>query len=186
MKPIVKLYAFLAFVVFSSFLTVIAIHSSINNKPIYSLDNEIVIIGQPTFSAYFTIFLAQTSNTIIKNSFPIAVGTWIIIGSLVWRGNVKRLMLSAGFDYDIFLTMIRMKGGQTRFKILNELELPKNRKQIAESLGFDWKAIDRHIKVLVRHQLISEIHQEGNAVYYLRTEKGAKFLKSFNGFTNSK
>ncbi|CAE6485762.1 winged helix-turn-helix domain-containing protein [Candidatus Nitrosotenuis uzonensis] len=185
MKSFVLLSAFVALLIFSSFLTVVSFYNAANNKPLYSLDTETVMVGQPTPVAYLELFLAQSNNLIIKNSLPLAVVCWAIVGSLIWRGHVKRLMLSSGLDYDVFSVMLKRRGGQTRLKILNELEFPKNRKQIAENLGFDWKAIDRHIKVLIKHQLINEIHQEGNAIYYMRTEKGRKFLDSFDNFTNS-
>jgi DNA-binding MarR family transcriptional regulator len=105
---------------------------------------------------------------------------WILVGTLVWRGPIRKIFREGGFEYDHFHLMMKMRGGNTRKKILLILTVPKNRKQISEELGLDWKAIDRHIKTMIKYQFITEMVQVGNATFYVRSEKGTKFLETID------
>lgn len=147
---------------------------------------ETKVIGQPDISVYFTIYLSQTNNFLFSNSLPLSIASWISVSALVWRGKIKKIILENGFDYDLFFTMLKMKGSITRLSILNALTYPKNRKQIAETLEMDWKAVDRHVNVLIKHQLINEMAMVGNATFYIRNEKGNRLLEVLNknGFHN--
>lgn len=55
---------------------------------------------------------------------------------------------NAGFDADSFRLIVKMKGGPTRLSILKALAAPKDRLQLANELGLDWKTVDHHIRVL--------------------------------------
>lgn len=154
-----------------------------NEIPTYSL-GETTIIGKPSLLLYFNIYLAKTSVFLFVNSLPLSIASWIIVGSIIWRGKFKKHILSNGFDYDLFLIMVKKKGSQTRIKILATLTYPKNRKQIAEDLGMDWKAIDRHVSILLKHQLINEMTNVGNATFYIRNDRGHKLLKTLSSNEN--
>ena len=52
--------------------------------------------------------------------------------------------------------MTRMKGAATRLKLLESLDTPMDRLQLANRLGLDWKAIDRQMEVLCRYGLDRE------------------------------
>lgn len=165
--------------VFASFTTYESVYRLTNNSSTYAI-GETTIIGKSNISTYFTVYLSQTNNFLFSNSLPLSITSWISIGALVWRGKIKKVILENGFDYDLFFTMLKMKGSITRLSILNSLTYPKNRKQIAETLEIDWKAVDRHVSVLLKHQLINEMTQVGNSMFYIRNEKGNKLLEVLN------
>lgn len=166
-------------VVFASFTTYESVYRLTNNSPTYAI-GETKVIGPTSVSIYFTIYLSQTNNFLFSNSLPLSIASWASIGALVWRGKIKKIILENGFDYDLFFIMLKMKGSVTRLNILNSLTYPKNRKQIAEILEIDWKAVDRHVDVLLKHQLINEMTKVGNSVFYIRNEKGNKLLEVLN------
>ncbi|MHB1908870.1 MAG: ArsR/SmtB family transcription factor [Nitrososphaerales archaeon] len=88
------------------------------------------------------------------------------------------MWLKFGFDQDVFRLFIKMRGAPTRLKVLRSLiESPKDRAQIAEQLGLDWKAIDRHIELLERFGVIKEKSRLGTTKFYELTPSGNLLLK---------
>lgn len=60
------------------------------------------------------------------------------------------------------------KGGYTRLKIIMSLESrPMNTHQIAKQMGFDYKAIQHHMKVLEKNNLVSKVGEKYGAIFYL-------------------
>jgi DNA-binding transcriptional ArsR family regulator len=70
-----------------------------------------------------------------------------------------------------------MKGGKTRVNLLESLEEPKNKLQLAKELKMDWKAVDRHIEILLKNGLITVSDSIGNVKYYSLAAKGREILK---------
>ena len=62
---------------------------------------------------------------------------------------------------DVFRLLVSMKGGRTMVKLLESLRSPKNKLQLAKELKMDWKAVDRHIEILLKHGLITEANSKG-------------------------
>lgn len=61
--------------------------------------------------------------------------------------------------------------------MLKKLSEPKDRLQLAKDLNVDWKTIDYHTSILLRHGLIREQTAYGNVKIYELTAIGLKFLK---------
>ena len=60
------------------------------------------------------------------------------------------------------------RGGPTRLKILLLLaQKPLNTHQIAESLGFDYKAIDYQLEVLEKNNLVSKTGPRYGTIFFL-------------------
>jgi DNA-binding transcriptional ArsR family regulator len=60
------------------------------------------------------------------------------------------------------------KGGYNRIKIIDLLkEHPYNINQLAEVLGLDYKAIQHHIIVLEKNNLVSKIGEKYGVVYFI-------------------
>lgn len=160
---------------FAIYSTILLIDQTVNTNP--TLDIGVpTVIGTPTFYEYALIGINIANSTIYDNAFLFFISSWTLIGSVIWRGNIKKVFQSFGFDYDIFTSMLKMKGSESRIKILDSLSLPKNRKQIAEELNLDWKSVDRHTKLLIKLNLINEMTTLGNTTFYIRSEKGTKLL----------
>ena len=88
------------------------------------------------------------------------------------------MWLKLEFDQDTFKLLIKMRGAPTRIKVLQSLLVsPKDRAQLAEELGLDWKAIDRHIDVLERYNIVKESSTHGTAKFYELTPSGNMLLK---------
>ena len=60
------------------------------------------------------------------------------------------------------------RGGNNRTRIIDLLkERPYNMNQLAEALGLDYKAIQHHIMVLEKNNLVSKIVEKYGVVYFI-------------------
>ena len=121
---------------------------------------------------------------LLGNSPALSTASWALVGGVwIWRGRMKSRWESLGFDSGIFDLFIKMKGAKTRMNLLVSLSRPKDRLQLAQELGLDWKAVDYHIVLLNRFGLVHEDHAFGNVRMYTLTKQGEvllQLLKEFN------
>jgi len=62
------------------------------------------------------------------------------------------------------------RGGLNRLKIISKLkENPFNINQLAKELGLDYKAIQHHIRVLEKNNMISKVGEKYNVNYFIST-----------------
>ena len=62
------------------------------------------------------------------------------------------------------------RGGTNRLKIISKLkEKPFNINQLAKELGLDYKAIQHHIKVLEKNNMVSKVGEKYNVTYFFST-----------------
>jgi predicted transcriptional regulator len=66
------------------------------------------------------------------------------------------------------------RGGLNRLKIISKIkENPSNINQLAKELNLDYKAIQHHIRVLEKNNLISKVGEKYGVTYFV-----SPFLKS--------
>jgi predicted transcriptional regulator len=107
-----------------------------------------------------------------------ALLSWAIFaGALIWRGHVRTVWARGRFSYDTFRLLVRMRGAQTRLKLMHTLDGPKNKLQLASALGIDWKAVDKHVRALERNGLLQPTATSGTTTFYELTEKGKRALQ---------
>lgn len=106
-----------------------------------------------------TNFLMSFATNFENLSYFIAPASWFFVGFgvWVWKGKARTLFRDAGFDKDVFRLLVRTKGGKSRVRLLKTLMLPKDRMELSKELGLDWKAVDRHLRVLQEFGLIQEV-----------------------------
>jgi predicted transcriptional regulator len=62
------------------------------------------------------------------------------------------------------------RGGLNRLKIISKIkENPSNINQLAKELNLDYKAIQHHIRVLEKNNLISKIGEKYGMTYFVST-----------------
>ncbi|MEX0861639.1 ArsR/SmtB family transcription factor [Nitrosopumilus sp.] len=62
------------------------------------------------------------------------------------------------------------RGGLNRLKIISKLkERPFNTNQLANELGLDYKAIQHHIRVLEKNNMISKVGEKYAVSYFIST-----------------
>ena len=62
------------------------------------------------------------------------------------------------------------RGGLNRLRIISSLkEAPLNINQLAKSLSLDYKAIQHHIKILEKNNLITKIGEKYAVTYFIST-----------------
>jgi len=62
------------------------------------------------------------------------------------------------------------RGGLNRLRIINSLkENPLNTNQLAKELGLDYKAIQHHIKILEKNNLITKMGEKYGVTYFIST-----------------
>lgn len=126
--------------------------------------------------------LPQDDSSIIaaifKSSLYVAPAAWAaFLGALIWKGKLRSLWHQKGYDYDEFKLLVKMRGGETRVKVLRNLTtVPKSKLQIANELGMDWKSIDGHVRTLADHKLVKEALSFGTATYFVITDRGKEVL----------
>jgi predicted transcriptional regulator len=114
-------------------------------------------------------------------SLLLAPVCWIIIaGMWVWRGRARARYSEMGFGSDVFELFMKMKGGTTRIKVLNTLATPKDRLQLAEELGVDWKTVDRHVQILHKYGFVTEQAAYGTVRLYQVIPMGRMLLNLFD------
>ena|SRR5438105_1284358 len=100
-----------------------------------------------------------------------------------WRGATKSLWVEAGLCCQVFELIIQMKGGKTRIQLLRAIEAnPSNKLQLAENIGIDWKAIDRHVNRLLEFSLVKSYVTVGTSTVYCVTDKGRKVLSLIDSY----
>lgn len=167
---------FCVLIIFAGYTTAESINHILNPSPRLDIGPQVPL--EPGVYQYLVMSAYTTKKTVNENALFLSILSWIAVSALLYRNNIKKILLTNGFDHNIFDIMLKMRGGNTRMKILQKITYPKNRKQIAEEMGMDWKAVDRHINTMLRLQLVNEMVQLGNATFYIRNEKGTKLLKT--------
>jgi len=62
------------------------------------------------------------------------------------------------------------RGGLNRLKIISKLkENPLNTNQLANELGLDYKAIQHHIRVLEKNNMITRVGEKYAVTYFIST-----------------
>ena len=62
------------------------------------------------------------------------------------------------------------RGGLNRLKIISQLKKnPLNTNQLANQLGLDYKAIQHHIRVLEKNNLITKVGEKYGITYFIST-----------------
>ncbi len=62
------------------------------------------------------------------------------------------------------------RGGLNRLRIISSIrQNPQNTNQLAKELGLDYKAIQHHIKVLEKNNLISRMGEKYGITYFVST-----------------
>ena len=62
------------------------------------------------------------------------------------------------------------RGGLNRLKIISKLkENPFNINQLAKEMGLDYKAIQHHIRVLEKNNMITKVGEKYNVTYFIST-----------------
>ncbi len=60
------------------------------------------------------------------------------------------------------------RGGHTRLKIIMNLETrPLNTHQLSKEIGMDYKAIQHHMKVLEKNNLVNKVGEKYGAIFHL-------------------
>ena len=60
------------------------------------------------------------------------------------------------------------RGGYTRLKIIMKLETrPFNTHQLSKEIGLDYKAIQHHMKVLEKNNLVTKVGEKYGAIFHL-------------------
>jgi predicted transcriptional regulator len=90
---------------------------------------------------------------------------------------MKSIWQASGFESDIFQLFVKMKGGNTRVRLLNSLSVPKDRFQLAQELDLDWKAVDYQVELLRKHGFIRQWKAYGKVRMYEITPMGKKLLE---------
>lgn len=128
----------------------------------------------------FVDIIDELFEFVYSNSLLLGITPLGLLGALIWRGTISRTWLVSGFSYHHFELMVKMRGSKTRLEILRALDMPKTRQMIAEEVNMDWKAVDRHVEVLLKNYLVKEVCSFARVSYYVRSEKGDRLLDLLN------
>jgi DNA-binding transcriptional ArsR family regulator len=157
-----------------------------------SLETALAVIGASTATAtaprdtFGINGLRVPADPVFVYSIPLAAAGWVAVGAVLFQGRitggvrrsqVKSLFASRGFPPDVFDLMVTMRGGVSRITLLENMETPKNRLELSELTGIDWREVDREVSILEKYGLIKIYAQSGTVKMYQVTEQG-KVLRS--------
>lgn len=72
------------------------------------------------------------------------------------------------------------RGGENRIKIIDLIkEQPHNINQLAETLGIDYKAVQHHIGVLEKNNMVTKIGEKYGVLYFMSDYLEAN-IEAFN------
>jgi predicted transcriptional regulator len=70
----------------------------------------------------------------------------------------------------LFYVFAGSRGGENRIRIISALQtVPRNINQLANDLGLNYRAIQHHIEVLEKNNLITKVGEKYGANYFLST-----------------
>lgn len=110
-------------------------------------------------------------------SVPLATFSWIVLGVTFFRKGVSQRWRELGFDKDVFELMVKTRGAWSRLNLLNHLNEPRHRAELAALTGLDWREVDREVELLEHFGLI-RLHAHAGAVkIYTLSEQGRVVLE---------
>ncbi|MGA2199432.1 MAG: hypothetical protein ABSG45_05790 [Nitrososphaerales archaeon] len=113
-----------------------------------------------------------------SHSLALAPSSWAAVGGMwIWRGRMRSRWSDLGFDSDVFGLFVKMKGGKTRIRLLDALDVPKDRLQLAQELGLDWKGVDRHLMLMKKYGFVDDRVVYGKVRMYELTPIGVSLMK---------
>jgi DNA-binding transcriptional ArsR family regulator len=72
------------------------------------------------------------------------------------------------------------RGGENRIRIIDLLkEKPHNMNQLAEALGLDYKAIQHHVGVLEKNNMVTKVGEKYGVLYFISNYLEAN-VEAFN------
>ena len=91
-----------------------------------------------------------------------------------FSGKLEEISLIMANDPDakrlLWFIFAGSRGGLNRLKIISKLkENPFNTNQLAKELGLDYKAIQHHIRVLEKNNMISKVGEKYGVNYFIST-----------------
>jgi len=70
----------------------------------------------------------------------------------------------------LWFIFLGSRGGLNRLKIISSIKkTPLNTNQLAKELGLDYKAIQHHIKILEKNNLITKVGEKYGVTYFIST-----------------
>lgn len=70
----------------------------------------------------------------------------------------------------LFFVFASSRGGENRVKIMTALQnSPRNTNQLANDLGLNYRAIQHHIEVLEKNNMITKVGEKYGATYFPST-----------------
>ncbi len=90
-------------------------------------------------------------------------------------GSLRRRMLNEGFDRSVYRILLG-RGGDRRIAIMQALNTPKIRNEIANITNTDWKEVDRNVRILESLNLVKIQFSHGSLSVYDLTESGKELM----------
>ena len=84
----------------------------------------------------------------------------------------------ANYETAVLVLLSLSRGAESRKKILIALlSGPKNCSQIAREVGLDWWTVQKHLRCLMKENLVKS-SDFGNSKFYRLTQKGEEAIKA--------
>ncbi len=68
----------------------------------------------------------------------------------------------------LWFAFVGSRGGMTRLKLVQIIRnTPLNANKLSEQMGLDYKAIQHHVKVLLKNNIITKVGEKYNVTYFV-------------------
>jgi DNA-binding MarR family transcriptional regulator len=118
-------------------------------------------------------------------SFPLSlsVAGWLLTGYELFAEKRKQIShilktrISGGRDRWNVYNIFKGKGGARRLTIMESLNVPRQRNEVAKLTNTDWKEVDRNIRILEAANLVRLRTAKTAFPFYELTEQGEELLE---------
>lgn len=135
-----------------------------------------------------TGFTSRISKVVLSNRYiviPIFTSClgWLIAGYELYaikKRDISRALkekIPGRKDKWVIYNTFKGRGGASRLAIMETLNTPKLRSEVADAAEIDWKEVDRNLKILESVDLVRIQFTHGSVSIYELTDKGKEVLQ---------
>ncbi|MCL5874588.1 MAG: hypothetical protein M1161_04530 [Candidatus Thermoplasmatota archaeon] len=150
-----------------------------------------------------TIFASKSTSIINGSAIPVlglqsvpiplslSVAGWLLTGYEIFAerrkqiSQILRTRISGSRDNWNVYRVFKGKGGARRLTILESLDVPRQRNEVAKLTNTDWKEVDRNIRILESANLVRLRTAKTSFPFYELTEQGEELLEKISAVVES-
>lgn len=170
----------LSLVSFSAIFSALAVILIVQQRPDVFMGSLNSSSLSGSFAKASQVYLSYQPATVATT---LSVAGWLLTGYELFAerkkqiSHILRTRVSGRRDRWNIYNLFKGRGGTRRLTILESLEVPRQRNEVAKITNTDWKEVDRNMRILESANLVrTEVAKKSYPLYEL-TEAGEDLLE---------